>query len=75
MMKSPVVKALSMAAWALTSVAAINVGLTVLTGVDIWAMVPESLGMIVRYVVGAAGVYSLMLMFTMGQSGCGCGCK
>lgn len=79
MFKSPAMKLVGHVVWVLTSVAAINVGLEPF-GFDVWSYVPaapEMLPMLVKYVVGASGVVSLVL-FVMGcmsgNHGCSC-CK
>ena len=68
MMKSPVVKFVSLATWLITAISAINVGLHQLNQGFVF---PEW----VNYLIGIAGAISLLLMILTLVGGCWCGKK
>lgn len=78
MMKSPIIKIVSIAVWFITAVSAVFVGLSA-TGFSIFEinflMAHPMFSTILTYAIGVAGVVSLLMfcMF-MSKGGCACGC-
>lgn len=78
---SPVLKFLGLTAWLITALVSLHIGLVAM-GWDLTAMafVQNNLAMLImpmRYIIGLAGLWSLiaMVMMLMGMGCCKCGCN
>lgn len=69
-MKSSGMRIVGMLVWLITALASINIGLMPF-GYDVFKMpTVAAYGMYIAYVIGAAGIISLIMMFT--HAGCDC---